>query len=64
MNRKHLLWHIFDMMEKMDIRVDDFIESINMEGTMFSEKPQEGEISVAKALYERYDAYVKVKQND
>ena len=63
MNRKHLLWHVFDMMDKMDIDVGDFCEAIGMSDAKFSDSPQPGELSVSDALYERYEAYKKALKN-
>lgn len=61
MNEKHLLWHIFKYLG--DLTVYDMIGDLENKKTMFSENPQPGEISVAKALEERHDAYVKARQN-
>lgn len=59
MNQKHLLWHVFNMMEGMDIDVSDFIEAISVSKVRFSDNPLPGEITPAAALAERYEAYKK-----
>ena len=64
MNSKHLLWHLFRHLEDADIDISDIITSLAMNEAMFSEKPQPGEITVADALHERYEAYKKSRMND
>lgn len=64
MNRKHLLWHVFQYMEACDMDISDMIEACSYNKTMFSDNPQQGEITVAQAMQERYSAYKKSLHND
>ena len=63
MNRKHLLWHVFQYMESQNMELDDMIEILERKGTMFSDNPGAGEWSVARALshaaYEYENSKVK-----
>ena len=54
MNRKHLLYHVFDTVEPGTI--EDLIDALQFNKAKFSDDPQAGELSVAAALIERYDA--------
>lgn len=62
MNRKHLLWHVFNSLEPYYIR--DMIDALEHNKVTFSENPQAGEISVAKAIRDKYDEYEKSVKND
>jgi hypothetical protein len=64
LNRKHLLYHIFEHLEACDIDISDIVESFNIHETSFSDRPQPGEITVAEALSNSYEAYKKAKKND
>jgi len=59
-NRKHLLWHIFDFLDEATIEemIDQFSDVVTPR--RFSDTPQPGEITVGAALRERYEAYKKV----
>ena len=61
MNRKHLLWHVFDFLDEAVIEemIDQFSDRVTPR--YFSDTPQSGEITVGAALQERYDAYKKAR---
>lgn len=61
MNEKHLLWHIFNYMEPY--AVENMIGCMEGNKASFSKEPQQGEITVATAFKERYEAYKKAKRN-
>ncbi len=63
MNEKHLLWHIFKHLENCDIDINDIVQSFEINEERFSVNPQPGEITVAQAVRERYEAYKKAKVN-
>ena len=66
MNRKHLLYHVFQYMESQGMELDDMIEILERKGTTFSDSPGAGEWSVSKALsHAAYDyETAKEKMND
>ena len=63
MNRKHLLWYVFEFLESKDM-----IEELKKycEGRTFNDDSLIGEITVKAAIKERHKAYIdsKRKQND
>ena len=61
MNRKHLLYHVFQYMEDCGMNLFEMQDRLSYSKTTFSDNPQSGEISVADALHERIEAYKKVK---
>lgn len=63
MNRRHLLWHVFNHLEECDIDISDIIESLAINNVRFNDPPQPGEMTVAENLRERYDAYKKDRMN-
>lgn len=61
MNRKHLLWHVFNSFEPNVIEF--LIDELKFNETSFSDNPQSGEITVSESLSNSYEAYKKSLQN-
>lgn len=64
MNRKHLLFHVFQYMESQKLDLQDMIEIIEQKGIMFSDNPGAGEWSVARALSQAAYDYETVKEKN
>jgi len=60
MTNKHLMYWIWKYLELHE-KDKDVIHKAKSENWQFSDKPTEGQISVAKALEESYSEYKKVK---
>jgi hypothetical protein len=58
-NRKHLLWHLFDYLGEEQIQF--MISNWEVQKRSFSDNPLPGEISVSESFKERYEAYKKVR---
>jgi hypothetical protein len=61
-NRKHLLWYVFQYMESQKMELDDMIEILEQKGIMFSDNPEPGEWSVARALSHAVYDYETAKE--
>jgi hypothetical protein len=57
MNRKHLLWHVFNWLEPEVIQ--EMIQDLDACKVRFSDDPQMNEISVAKAMKDKWEEYKK-----